>query len=284
METVATHAYTKKIIQKYGFHTKKSYGQNFLVDTHVLNKITTAADITKDDLVIEIGPGIGALSQKLAESCKTLLAVEIDKQLIPVLEETLADFDNVILLNEDVLKVDLGAKIKELGFGSAKLIANLPYYITTPIVAQLLEGRVPLEKIVVMVQKEVALRMKAAPGTADYGALSLMVQYYSMPEIVANVPVNSFIPRPRVDSSVISLTVRKEPPVSLENEKLFFRIIKSAFGQRRKTLLNCLYNADYLNCDKTHLEEILINCGLDVSVRGETLGLEEFARLANLLA
>ena len=274
---------TIEIIQKYEFIFQKKFGQNFLIDTHVLDKIIHAANITKDDMVIEIGPGIGTMTQYLAEAAGKVIAVEIDKNLIPILEETLGDYDNVRVINEDVLKVDL-KKIadEENGGKPVKVVANLPYYITTPIIMGLFENEVPLESITVMVQKEVADRMQTGPGSKDYGALSLAVQYYAEPYIVANVPPNCFMPRPNVGSAVIRLTRHAVPPVEVNDEKLMFEIIRASFNQRRKTLANGLNNAANLHFSKEKITEAIEKLGKGASVRGEALTLEEFAKLTNL--
>lgn len=274
---------TIEVIQKYEFKFQKKFGQNFLIDTHVLDKIIRAANITKDDMVIEIGPGIGTMTQYLAEAAGKVIAVEIDKNLIPILEETLDDYDNVRVINEDVLKVDL-KKIadEENGGKPVKVVANLPYYITTPIIMGLFENEVPLESITVMVQKEVADRMQTGPGNKDYGALSLAVQYYAEPYIVANVPPNCFMPRPKVGSAVIRLTRHENPPVEVKDEKLMFEIIRASFNQRRKTLANGLNNSSNLNFTKEKITEVIEKLGKGASVRGEVLTLEEFARLTNL--
>lgn len=271
-------AKTKAIIQKYDFAFKKNFGQNFLIDEHVLNKIISSADITKEDTVLEIGPGIGTLTQALAKSAGKVIAVEIDKTLVPILKEVLSDFDNIEIINNDILKTDIRALA---GDTRLKLVANLPYYITTPIIMGILEQRLPVESITVMIQKEVALRMQAQPSSKDYGALSLAVQYYCEPYLVANVPQNCFMPRPNVDSAVIRLTPYDKPPVETVDEKLMFKLIKAAFSQRRKTLVNCLFNSPDFNYDKTRLGEILTSCGYDERVRGETLTLQDFARLAD---
>jgi len=274
---------TIEVIQKYEFKFQKKFGQNFLIDTHVLDKIIRAANITKDDMVIEIGPGIGTMTQYLAEAAGKVIAVEIDKNLIPILEETLADYDNVRVINDDVLKVDLKKLADEENGGKpVKVVANLPYYITTPIIMGLFENEVPLESITVMVQKEVADRMQTGPGSKDYGALSLAVQYYAEPYIVANVPPNCFMPRPSVGSAVIRLTRHAKPPVEVKDEKLMFEIIRASFNQRRKTLANGLNNSANLNFSKEQITEAIEQLGKGASVRGEALTLEEFARLTNL--
>lgn len=274
---------TIEVLQKYDFKFQKKFGQNFLIDTHVLDKIIRAANITKDDMVLEIGPGIGTMTQYLAEAAGKVIAVEIDKNLIPILEDTLSDYDNVRVINDDVLKVDLRKLADEENGGRpVKVVANLPYYITTPIIMGLFENGVPVESITVMVQKEVADRMQTGPGNKDYGALSLAVQYYADPYIVANVPPNCFMPRPKVGSAVIRLTRHEKPPVDVKDEKLMFEIIRASFNQRRKTLANGLNNSDKLNFSKEKITEVIEQLGKGASVRGEALTLEEFARLTNL--
>ncbi len=276
---------TIEVIQKYEFTFQKKFGQNFLIDSHVLNKIIASADITKDDFVLEIGPGIGTMTQYLAEAGRQVLAVEIDKTLIPILHETLSAYDNVEVINEDVLKLDICKIVEEKNGGKpVKVVANLPYYITTPIIMGLLESHVPVESITVMVQKEVAMRMQAGPGTKDYGALSLAVQYYCEPYIAANVPPNCFMPRPKVGSTVIRLTRYSKPPVTTENEQLMFRLIRASFNQRRKTLANGLNNAPDLHYTKEQIAQAIEQLGVSASIRGEALTLEQFARLADILA
>ena len=275
---------TIEIIQKYNFAFQKKFGQNFLIDTHVLEKIISAAGVTKDDMVLEIGPGIGTMTQYLAEHAKRVVAVEIDSNLIPILQETLADYDNITVINDDILKVDINALAQEYNGGRPiKVVANLPYYITTPIIMGLFESNVPIDNITVMVQKEVADRMQVGPGSKDYGALSLAVQYYAEPYIVANVPPNCFIPRPGVGSAVIRLTRHQEPPVDVKDAKLMFRLIRASFNQRRKTLLNGLANSPELSFSKEQITSAIEKMGLPASVRGETLTLEQFAHLSNLL-
>ncbi len=276
---------TIEILQKYHFNFQKKFGQNFLIDTHVLEKIISAAGITKDDMVLEIGPGIGTMTQYLAEAAGKVAAVEIDKNLIPILEDTLSEYDNVMVINDDVLKVDIrGLVEKENGGRPVKVVANLPYYITTPIIMGLFEGNVPVESITVMVQKEVADRMQTGPGNKDYGALSLAVQYYADPYIVANVPPNCFMPRPKVGSAVIRLERYENPPVTVEDEKLMFRLIRASFNQRRKTLANGLKNSPELDYTKEEIEAAIEALGRGASIRGEALTLEEFAKLADLLS
>lgn len=275
---------TIAVLQKYHFVFQKKFGQNFLIDTHVLDKIIRAAEIGSDDCVLEIGPGIGTMTQYLACAAKKVIAVEIDRALIPILEDTLDGFDNVRVINEDVLKVDIAELAeKENGGKPIKVVANLPYYITTPIIMGLFENHVPLKSITVMVQKEVADRMQVGPGTKDYGALSLAVQYYAKPYIVANVPPNCFMPRPKVGSAVIRLERYEEPPVAVKDEKLMFRIIRASFNQRRKTLVNGLKNSPELDYTKEEIEEAVEKLGRGISVRGEALTLEEFAKLADIL-
>ena len=275
---------TIDVIQKHGFRFQKKYGQNFLIDTHVLDKIVSAAGVTKDDLVLEIGPGIGTMTQYLAEAAREVVAVEIDKNLIPILEETLSEYDNVTILNEDILKVDIAALAEEKNGGKPiKVVANLPYYITTPIIMGLFESGVPLDNITIMVQKEVADRMQVGPGTKDYGALSLAVQYYAKPEIVANVPPNCFIPRPNVGSAVIRLTRYPKPPVKVEDPKKMFALIRASFNQRRKTLVNGLSNAPEIKASKEDVQNAIAKMGLSETIRGEALTLEQFATLSNLL-
>lgn len=275
---------TIEVLQKYNFNFQKKFGQNFLIDEHVLDKIIRAAEITKDDYVLEIGPGIGTMTQYLACAAREVTAVEIDRALIPILEDTLKEYDNVSIINEDILKVDIAALAKEKNGGRPiKVVANLPYYITTPIIMGLFESHVPLESITVMVQKEVADRMQVGPGTKDYGALSLAVQYYAEPYIVANVPPNCFMPRPAVGSAVIRLTRHQKSPVEVMDEKLMFRLIRASFNQRRKTLANGLKNSGELNLSKEVITAAIEKLGKGSSVRGEALDLEEFARLTNII-
>ena len=276
---------TIEILQKYGFQFQKKFGQNFLIDEHVLDKIIRAAGVTKDDMVLEIGPGIGTLTQYLAEAAREVVAVEIDKNLIPILEnDTLAEYDNVTVINEDILKVDIAALATERNGGRPiKVVANLPYYITTPIIMGLFEKGVPIDNITVMVQKEVAERMQAGPGTKDYGALSLTVQYYAEAYIAANVPPNCFIPRPGVGSAVIRLTCHKEPPVTCGDPALLFKLIRASFNQRRKTLQNGLNNSPELSYSKEQIAQAIESLGWNPSIRGEALILEQFAQLADAL-
>ena len=274
--------HTIEVLQKYDFAFQKRFGQNFLIDTHVLDKIIAASQITKDDFVLEIGPGIGTMTQYLSVAAREVVAVEIDKTLIPILEDTLSEFPNVTVINDDILKVDVAGIARERNDGRpVKVVANLPYYITTPIIMGLFENQVPLDSITIMVQKEVADRMKTGPGSKDYGALSLAVQYYAKPEIVANVPPNCFMPRPKVGSAVIRLTRYEQPPVFVKDERLMFRIIRASFNQRRKTLVNGLKNSGELSFTKEEIETAIEKCGLSPSVRGEALTLEQFAALTN---
>ena len=275
---------TIAVLQRYGFNFQKKYGQNFLIDTHVLDKIIGAAQIGPDDFVLEIGPGIGTMTQYLAEAAREVVAVEIDTKLIPILQDTLKEYDNVTVLNEDILKVDIRKIAEEKNGGKPiKVVANLPYYITTPIIMGLFESEVPLDSITVMVQKEVADRMQVGPGTKDYGALSLAVQYYAEPYIVANVPPNCFIPRPAVGSAVIRLTRYQEKPVKVNDASFMFKIIRASFNQRRKTLQNGLYNSSELRIPKEKSVAALEEMGLTPTIRGEKLSLEEFAQLSDIL-
>jgi len=284
MEKLSSPKKTIEIIQKYNFDFQKKFGQNFLIDSHVLEKIIDAAHITKDDFVLEIGPGIGTMTQYLSEHAREVMAVEIDHNLIPILKETLAGYDNVEVLNEDILKVDIGKIAEEKNQGRPiKVVANLPYYITTPIIMGLFEKNVPMDSLTVMVQKEVAQRMQAGPGTKDYGALSLAVQFYAEPYIVANVPPNCFMPRPKVGSAVIRLTRYKDMPIKVKNEKLMFSIIRASFNQRRKTLQNGINNSSALHFSKEQVVEALGEMELSPTIRGEALSLEQFARLSDLL-
>lgn len=276
---------TIEIIKKYDFAFQKKFGQNFLIDQRVLDKIIAAADISPEDCVLEIGPGIGTLTRCLAEAAGQVIAVEIDKNLIPILGDVLSEYNNITVINEDILKVDIQALVDEKNGGRPiKVVANLPYYITTPIIMGLFESNVPIDNITVMVQKEVADRMQVGPGTKDYGALSLAVQYYAEPYIVANVPQNCFIPRPNVGSAVIRLTRHKEKPVTVKNEQHMFRLVRAAFNQRRKTLQNALHNMPELNLSKEQVVNALREMGLSETIRGEKLTLEDFARLSDLLS
>lgn len=275
---------TIAVLQRYGFNFQKKYGQNFLIDTHVLDKIIGAAQIGPEDFVLEIGPGIGTMTQYLAEAAREVVAVEIDTKLIPILQDTLKEYDNVTVLNEDILKVDIRKIAEEKNGGKPiKVVANLPYYITTPIIMGLFESEVPLDSITVMVQKEVADRMQVGPGTKDYGALSLAVQYYAEPYIVANVPPNCFIPRPAVGSAVIRLKRYQEKPVKVNDVSFMFKIIRASFNQRRKTLQNGLYNSSELRIPKEKTVAALEEMGLTPTIRGEKLSLEEFAQLSDIL-
>ena len=274
--------YTIEVLQKYGFVFQKRFGQNFLIDTHVLERIIEASEITKDDFVLEIGPGIGTMTQYLAEAAREVTAVEIDDALIPILKDTLKEWDNVTVLHGDILKTDIRKIADEKNQGRPiKVVANLPYYITTPIIMGLFESHVPVDSITVMVQKEVADRMQTGPGSKDYGALSLAVQYYAEPKIVANVPPNCFMPRPKVGSAVIRLTRHQNPPVTTLDEKLMFRLIRASFNQRRKTLSNSLKNSQELPYSKEEVEAAITECGLPLNIRGEALTLEQFARLSD---
>ena len=285
MEKLSNPQKTIEVLQKYNFTFQKKFGQNFLIDPHVLDKIIAAAEITKDDFVLEIGPGIGTLTQYLAEAAREVVAVEIDSSLIPILEDTLSSYDNVSVINEDVLKVDLKKLAEERNGGKPiKVVANLPYYITTPIIMGLFESHVPLKSLTVMVQKEVALRMQAGPGTKDYGALSMAVQYYADPYLAANVPPNCFMPRPNVGSAVIRLTRFEETPVKVTDEALLFRLIRASLNQRRKTLQNGLVNSPELHFSKEQVAAAIETLGVSPSVRGEALTLEQFAALCNALS
>lgn len=286
MATLGIPKNTIEILQKYNFIFQKRYGQNFLIDTRVLEKIIAASGITKDDMVLEVGPGIGTMTQYLCESARKVIAVEIDKNLIPILEnDTLSEYDNVTVINEDILKLDINELVARENDGKPiKVVANLPYYITTPIIMGLFESHVPIESITIMVQKEVADRMQCGPGTKDYGALSLAVQYYAKPEIIANVPPNCFMPRPNVGSAVIRLTRHEEVPVKVKDEKLMFKLIRAAFNQRRKTLQNSINNSPELSLSKEQVVSALDSMGLSQTIRGEALSLEQFAGLANLLS
>ena len=286
MATLGIPQNTIAILQKYNFMFQKRFGQNFLIDTRVLDKIISASGITKDDMILEVGPGIGTMTQYLCESARKVVAVEIDKNLIPILEnDTLKEYDNVRVINEDILKLDINKLVEEENDGKPiKVVANLPYYITTPIIMGLFESHVPIESITIMVQKEVADRMQVGPGTKDYGALSLAVQYYAKPEIIANVPPNCFMPRPNVGSAVIKLTRHEHVPVEVKDEKLMFKLIRAAFNQRRKTLQNSINNSPELSLSKDQVVEALDKMGLSQTIRGEALSLEKFAELANYLS
>ena len=284
MATLGNPQNTIEVIKKYEFVFQKKFGQNFLIDTHVLDKIIASAHITKEDFILEIGPGIGTMTQYLCENAREVAAVEIDKALIPILEDTLSGYSNVTIINDDILKVNINELVEKKNGGKPiKVVANLPYYITTPIIMGLFENNVPMESITIMVQKEVADRMQVGPGTKDYGALSLAVQYYAEPYIVANVPPNCFMPRPNVGSAVIRLTRHKESPVNVIDEKFMFRLIRASFNQRRKTLMNGLKNASDLNLEKEEILEAIRKLGKSDTIRGEALTLQEFAELSNLL-
>ena len=284
MPTLGNPKGTIKIIKKYNFNFQKRFGQNFLIDSNILAKIVESAEVTKEDFVLEIGPGIGTMTQYLAESAREVVAVEIDKSLIPILGDTLSSYDNVTVINEDILKVDIERLVQEKNQGKPiKVVANLPYYITTPIIMGLFESHVPLKSITIMVQKEVADRMQVGPGTKDYGALSLAVQYYARPEVIAYVSPACFIPKPNVGSAVIRLDRYEKPPVETEDEAFLFAVIKAAFNQRRKTLANGLANARELGITRQQAEEALLQMELSPSIRGEALTLREFADLSNIL-
>mgnify|MGYP002553089099 CR=1 FL=1 len=284
MATLGIPQNTIAVLQKYHFNFQKKFGQNFLIDPHVLEKIVEAAGVTKDDFVLEIGPGIGTMTQYLCENAREVTAVEIDTNLIPILEDTLSAYDNVTVINQDILKLDIAKLAMERNGGKPiKVVANLPYYITTPIIMGLFESGVPIDNITVMVQKEVADRMKEGPGSKDYGALSLAVQYYAEPEIVANVPPNCFIPRPNVGSAVIRLTRHKEMPVEVKDPALMFKIIRASFNQRRKTLQNGLGNAPELPYTKEQIAAAIAEMGLTPTIRGEALSLAQFAQLSDIL-
>ena len=284
MATLGNPGNTIEVLQKYKFNFQKKFGQNFLIDTHVLDKVIRESGVTKDDCVIEIGPGIGTMTQYLCENAREVVAIEIDKNLIPILQDTLSSYDNVTVINEDVLKVDIKKLAEEKNGGKpVKVVANLPYYITTPIIMGLFESHVPIDSITIMVQKEVADRMQEGPGSKEYGALSLAVQYYAKPEIVANVPPNCFMPRPNVGSAVIRLTCHEKTPVEVKDERFMFDIIRASFNQRRKTLVNGLGNAAFLPVTKEQVVEALEKMELSPTIRGEALSLEQFAELSNIL-
>lgn len=288
MKAIATAQGTKDILNRYPFVFKKKLGQNFLINQGILNQIIDAADISKEDYILEIGPGIGCVTQELLAHAKKVIAIEIDHRLIPILEDNFKDYSNLALINEDILKVDLDKLIKEAMQNEPKdkkikVVANLPYYITTPIIMMLLEKRLPLETITVMVQKEVALRLDAQPGTKQYGAITVALNYYASSYLVTNVPRSSFMPSPNVDSAVIQLKLHEEPPVAVKDEGLFFKLVKAAFAQRRKTLLNTLFSQGELEIPKDELKKLLDDSGIGASVRGETLSLEKFAQLTNII-
>lgn len=284
MATLGNPQNTIEILQKYHFNFQKKFGQNFLIDPHVLDRIIEAAGVTKEDFVLEIGPGIGTMTQYLCENAREVAAVEIDSNLIPILQDTLKNYDNVTVIHQDILKVDINALAAEKNNSRPiKVVANLPYYITTPIIMGLFESHVPIDSITIMVQKEVADRMQQGPGSKEYGALSLAVQYYAKPEIVANVPPNCFMPRPSVGSAVIRLTRHRQPPVTVQDEKLMFRLIRASFNQRRKTLANGLNNAPDIPLSKEQIQESIMELGVPVNIRGEALSLEQFAHLSDIV-
>ncbi len=284
MATLGNPKNTIEVLQKYNFNFQKKFGQNFLIDTRVLEEIIDAAEITKDDFVLEIGPGIGTMTQYLCEAAREVVAVEIDTNLIPILKDTLSAYDNVEVLNQDILKVDIASLAKERNNDKPiKVVANLPYYITTPIIMGLFESRVPIDSITIMVQKEVADRMQEGPGSKEYGALSLAVQYYAKPEIVVNVPPSCFMPQPKVGSAVIRLTRHEQSPVEVEDEKLMFQVIRASFNQRRKTLANGLNNFGSFGLSKEEIQTCIEELGVPVNIRGEALSLEQFAELANII-
>lgn len=284
MPTLGNPKNTIAVLQKYQFHFQKKFGQNFLIDTNVLEKIVAAAGITKEDYVLEIGPGIGTMTQYLCEAARAVTAVEIDRSLIPILNETLKDYDNIEIINQDILKLDMEALAKEKNSGAPiKVVANLPYYITTPIIMELFENHAPIASITIMVQKEVADRMKEDPGSKEYGALSLAVQYYAKPEVILQVPPSCFMPQPKVGSTVIRLLLHEKPPVDVKNEKLMFQIIRASFNQRRKTLANGLHNFPQIALSKEQIEHCIEQLGVPVNIRGEALSLEQFAELSNII-
>ena len=284
MATLGNPQNTVAVLQKYNFNFQKKFGQNFLINTSVIEDIISEADVTEDDMVLEIGPGIGTMTQYLCEAARQVIAVEIDTNLIPILQDTLSEYDNVKVINEDILKVDINALANEYNNGKPiKVVANLPYYITTPIIMGLFESHVPIDSITIMVQKEVADRMQEGPGSKEYGALSLAVQYYSTPEIVVNVPPSCFMPQPKVGSAVIKLTRHEKPPVDVDDEKLMFKLIRASFNQRRKTLANGLNNFGGFNLSKEMIQESIEELGVPVNVRGEALSLEQFAKLSNII-
>lgn len=272
---------TKQIIKKYEFSFKKNFGQNFLVDERVLDKIVSAADINEKDLVIEVGPGIGTLTQAMAKKAGKVISVEIDKTLVPILGELLEDYNNIEIINEDILKVDINEIIEKHKGMNVKMAANLPYNITTPIIMGILEKHIPMDSLTVMIQKEVAYRMNAKPSTKDYGSLSLVTQYYCEPYLVANVPQNCFMPRPNVDSAVIKLSILKEPRIKVKNEKFMFDFIKAGFSQRRKTLVNCIFSSSLVTLNKEEIGKVLNELGYDERVRGESLTLEDYGKISD---
>lgn len=284
MATLGNPQNTIAVLQKYNFNFQKKFGQNFLIDTRVLERIIAAAGVTKEDFVLEIGPGIGTMTQYLCEHARAVAAVEIDKNLIPILADTLSAYDNVEVINDDILKVDINRLAKERNGGKPiKVVANLPYYITTPIIMGLFESHVPIDSITIMVQKEVAERMQEQAGSKEYGALSLAVQYYAKPEIITEVPPSCFMPQPKVGSAVIRLTRHEKPVVDVKSEKLLFQVIRASFNQRRKTLANGLHNFGAFSLEKEELQECIEELGMPVNIRGEMLSLEQFARLSNLI-
>ena len=284
MATLGNPKNTIEVLQKYHFNFQKKFGQNFLINTSILEKIIDAAEITREDFVLEIGPGIGTMTQYLCEAAREVVAVEIDTNLIPILGDTLSAYDNVEVMNADILKVDIAKLADERNGGKPiKVVANLPYYITTPIIMGLFESHVPIDSITIMVQKEVADRMQEGPGSKEYGALSLAVQYYAKPEIVVNVPPSCFMPQPKVGSAVIRLTRHENPPVDVDNEKLMFQVIRASFNQRRKTLANGLSNAPQVHLSKEEIQECIAELGEPLTIRGEALTLEQFAALSNII-
>ena len=284
MATLGNPKNTIEVLQKYHFNFQKKFGQNFLINTSILEEIIDAAEITKEDFVLEIGPGIGTMTQYLCEAAREVVAVEIDTNLIPILGDTLSAYDNVEVMNADILKVDIAKLADERNGGKPiKVVANLPYYITTPIIMGLFESHVPIDSITIMVQKEVADRMQEGPGSKEYGALSLAVQYYAKPEIVVNVPPSCFMPQPKVGSAVIRLTRHENPPVDVDNEKLMFQVIRASFNQRRKTLANGLNNFGSFSLGKEEIQKSIEELGVPVNIRGEALSLEQFAKLSNII-
>ena len=284
MATLGNPKNTIEVLQKYHFNFQKKFGQNFLINTSILEEIIDAAEITREDFVLEIGPGIGTMTQYLCEAAREVVAVEIDTNLIPILGDTLSAYDNVEVMNADILKVDIAKLADQRNGGKPiKVVANLPYYITTPIIMGLFESHVPIDSITIMVQKEVADRMQEGPGSKEYGALSLAVQYYAKPEIVVNVPPSCFMPQPKVGSAVIRLTRHENPPVDVDNEKLMFQVIRASFNQRRKTLANGLNNFGSFSLGKEEIQKSIEELGVPVNIRGEALSLEQFAKLSNII-